>query len=185
MAGLGLVFDLLDKGATVFRSAAAFDADGRHFPTGTALVEGASIDKGELARLAAERDTPVSGLDGYPVARFAIAKPKIGLYAGPAEPVNPDPAGPATPKGYCTAAVALSGGYCEALFTLKKKDRLPASALVALTDADLATLPASGITAVVDPNQTMPEAAALQAFVNQGGRFVAMSVAPAAGWNPC
>ena len=172
MAGLGLVFDLLDKGATVFRSAAAFDAAGTHFPTGTALVDGASISAGDLGRLAAARETPVTGLDSYPVARFAIAKPKIGLYAGPTEPVNPDPSGTA-PKGYCTSAVALSGGYCEALFTLKEKDRIPASELVALTDPELATLPASGITAVIDPNQTMPDAAALQAFVNQGGRFVA------------
>src|SRR5204863_6144065 len=173
MAGLGLVFDALDKGATVYRSASAFDAGGRHLPTGTALVDGKTIKLADLAKLAAARQTPVAGMPGYPVARYAIAKPKIGLYTGgPVEPSNPDPAGNGA-KDYCTSAVALSGTYCEALFVLKEKDRLPASMITALTDADLATLPASDVTAVIDPNQLIPDAAALQAYVNQGGRFVA------------
>lgn len=173
MAALGLVFDLLDKNAKVFRSAKVFTAGGRQYPTGTALVDGSSVTPAGLKRLAAARQTPVTALDRYPVARYAIAKPKIGLYTGgPVEPPNPSPAG-AGVKGYCTTAVALSGGYCEALFTLKEKAKLPASALVALTDEELPTLPVSGITAVLDPNGTMPDAAALQQFVNQGGRFVA------------
>src|SRR4029077_20814094 len=128
------------KDATVFRSGAAFDAGGRHWPTGTALVDGKWVKPADLARLAAARKTPVAGLDGYPVARYAIAKPKIGLYTGgPVEPPNPDPAGNGVQE-YCSTAVALSGGYCEALFVLKKKDKLPASSLVALNDGDLATL---------------------------------------------
>ena len=174
MAGLGLVVDLLDKGAKVSRAGAAFDAGGTHFPTGAALVDGSTIKLDDLARAAAARQTPVIGLPGNPAGtKFPIAKPKIGIYTGaPVEPPNPDPVGHGA-KGYCTSAVALSGTYCEALFTLKEKDKLPASSLVALTDEDIATLPASGITAVLDPNGTMPDSAALQAFVNQGGTFVA------------
>src|SRR3954454_6355345 len=83
MAGLGLVVDLTDKGAKVSRAGAAFDAAGRHFPTGTALVDGASIKLDDLARAAAARQTPVGALGAYPSgARLAIAKPKIGIYTG-------------------------------------------------------------------------------------------------------
>ena len=123
MAGLGLVIDLLAKGATVYRTDAGFDAAGQHFPSGTALVKGSTITIAQAAQLAAARDTPLTGLPDYPAGHYQIATPKIGLYTGgPIEPANPAPISATGQKDYCSVSVALASTYCEALFTLEVKD---------------------------------------------------------------
>ena len=167
--GLALLIELLDAGATGYRGATAFDADGHHFTTGAALISGPSVTAGmNLALKAAARQTPVYALQNYPVARYAIAKPKIGLFAGAAEPANPNPASTGGVVGHCT-----STAYCEALFTLREKLELPDSVLSAVTDAQTLAMTANGYTALINPNQTMSAGSAgLQAFVNGGGRYV-------------
>ena len=52
--------ELLDAGVKVSRGAEAFDAAGKHFETGAALVDGASLDGPDvnLEALAVERQTP-------------------------------------------------------------------------------------------------------------------------------
>ena len=53
-----------------------------------ASLAGSGVD---LQALAVKRSTPVSALTGYPVQRYAMAKPKIGLYTANAyEPNNPE-----------------------------------------------------------------------------------------------
>ena len=105
MAGLGLAIDLLDKGVTVSRGSTAFDAAGRHFATGAALVDGPSVATAgvDLAALAAKRQTPISGLASYPVERYPLTTPKIGLYTGaatvPSNPLNVTVDGNGVPVG--------------------------------------------------------------------------------------
>src|SRR5207247_1468098 len=82
MAGLAIVNQLLGQGASVSRGAAAFDSGGVHFATGAALVDGASVGHATISADAAQRQTPVYGLSGYPVAHYALALPKIGVYTG-------------------------------------------------------------------------------------------------------
>ncbi len=178
--GMGLLIDLLDQGAAVSRSDAAFDSGGVHFPTGTALVDTSTLGSINLAQLSNQRQTPVYGLDAYPTARHAIAKPKIGLFvASTSVPVNP--LGPTV--GHCGA----TGGnttWCEALHVLAKQLKLSygqASELVQpVTTTDLTAaapndLLGRGFTALINPNQNITagaNATALQAFVNGGGRYV-------------
>ncbi|PTL58548.1 M14 family zinc carboxypeptidase [Paraconexibacter algicola] len=173
MAGLGLVVDLLDRGATVYRSGSAFTAAGRSFATGAALVDGATVRTAgiDLAALSAARETPIAGLASYPVARYLIAKPKIGLFTG-GTTVPSNPLQPGTGTGQCT-----STSFCEALFTLTQKDKLPASAIVPITTTQLAAgeLVTGQYTAFINPGSTIAAgtgASALQAFVNGGGRYV-------------
>ena len=79
MRGLALVIDLLNEGVTVYRGRTAFDAAGKHFETGAALVDAASVaaEGVDLAELADERQTPIAGLDGYPVARHAMQSLRV------------------------------------------------------------------------------------------------------------
>ena len=57
------------RASTWRRARDAFSAGGRDFTTGTALVDALARSRGvDLAALAAKRQTPVTGLDGYPVA---------------------------------------------------------------------------------------------------------------------
>src|SRR5262249_55309709 len=79
-AGLAMVSQLLTQGATVARSATSFDADGQHFDTGAALVDGSSIDLSTVAADAAKWETPVAALANYPVSHYAIGVPKIAIY---------------------------------------------------------------------------------------------------------
>ena len=151
---------------------------GKRFYTGAALVDGASlagagVNLAALAALADKRDTPVSGLTGYPVQRRQLSVPKIGVYTNsPFIPTNPNYiSGPnvAGNSGHC----ALSGlpgaqspsSYCEAMHALSVKLGLPASdarprpgVSCPVTSADIAK-PASCVnenfTALINPNGTI------------------------------
>jgi hypothetical protein len=199
MQGLGLAIDLLDKGVNVYRGRTAFDAGGRHFYTGAALVDGASLAAGgaNLAALADARDTPVFGLAGYPVARNQLGVPKIGLYTNspfvPTNPVDVQGANVAGNSGHC-ALTGLPGSqspssFCEAYFVLSQKDRIPASRIVPVTSADLAAgkLASEHFTAFINPGSTIattttsgtppvetlsPTGLALQDFINGGGVYI-------------
>jgi hypothetical protein len=195
MQALALVYELLQEGVDVARARDAFSAGGRDFTTGTALVDGSDIAGAKLADMAAKRQTPLTGLDGYPVHHFAMEKPKIGVYSQaattPNSPLEPNDAlnAPDDPRaGHCNEQAAGVGGapnYCVALFTLINKIGLtgytksdvPAGMLSTVTATELANgdLIAGGYTALLNANQSIPAGAgatALQAFVNQGGVYV-------------
>ena len=182
MQALAMVYELLDAGVEVRRARDAFSAGGRQFTTGTALVNGATLGGVNLAALAAKRQTPVTGLDGYPAANHVMEEPKIGLFtAGTTEPNNPiRPNGAAPYPGHCATqqpGTSAAANYCVALFTLTRKVGLPEAMISPVTAPDLAAgkLVAEDYTALLNPNSTIaagPGATALQAFVNQGGRYV-------------
>jgi hypothetical protein len=171
MAGLAMVNQLLTQGASVSRGAAAFDSGGVHFATGAALVDGGSIGLGAISAAAAKWQTPVYGLSGYPVAHYALAAPKIGVYTGGATaPTNPAFHG--TGDGQCT-----STAYCEVMFDLTVKEGIPTSQIGQITSTDLAAgvLVSQHYTAFINPTSTIAAGAgatALQAFVNGGGIYV-------------
>ncbi|WP_037408847.1 M14 family metallopeptidase [Candidatus Solirubrobacter pratensis] len=182
-AGISLAIDLLAKGVSVSRSAAAFDAAGRHFDSGTALADAGTLGGADLAALAKARETPVYGIDGYPAQRYPLATPKIGLYtAGATVPTNPIDRG--TGSGECPSA---STTFCEAYFVLTQKQKLPPSVIKPVTSADLTAgrLVNEGFTAFIHSGVTGsantvnanaisgPAATAVQDFVNRGGRFIA------------
>ncbi|HEX5609027.1 MAG TPA: hypothetical protein VFX45_02925 [Solirubrobacterales bacterium] len=174
MEALGLLTELLDKGATAFRAAEAFDAAGKHFPTGTALVDATTLAGIDLAALAAARETPVTGLDSFPVARFQVDKPKIAVFTGAAN-VPSSPLFPAGGSGHCT-----STAYCEMLFTLSQRMRIPASMLTPVTSGDIANgvLNNQNFTALVSLNSQLAAtgnpspATGLRNFVNAGGNYI-------------
>lgn len=174
MAGLGLLVDLLDRGATVSRSTEAFTSGGTQFFTGTALVDGASLTGIDLPALAKARQTPVTGLSGYPAPHKAVAKPKIALYTGPSVPQYPLAPGADAATGQCPA----NSTWCEAMFVLSSKIGVPTSAIVPFTTAQLEAgeLVSGNYTAFVNPNGAAiaagAGATALQTFVNGGGRYV-------------
>jgi hypothetical protein len=170
-AALAMVNQLLGQGATVARGATAFDSDGVHFRSGAALVDGASIGLATISADAAQWQTPVYGLAGYPVAHFALALPKIGVYTGgTTAPTNPAFHG--TGDGQCT-----STAYCEVMFDLTQKEGIPTSQIGQITSTDLANgvLVSQHYTAFVNASSTIGAGAgatALQAFVNGGGIYV-------------
>jgi hypothetical protein len=177
MPALALVTELLDQGATVSRAATGFSAGGQTFVSGAALVDAGSVSTSALANLSVKRNTPVTGLEDYPsVARYAMAKPKIGIYAA----TDTVPDNPLTNRGYCganqptSALQSTSRTWCEAVFTLFDKDALPASMFVPVINGDLPNLATSGLTALINPGSTISgaNATALQAFVNNGGRYI-------------
>ena len=200
--GLGLAVDLLDKGVNVYRAGSAFDAGGRHYYTGAALVDGASLTAGgaNLAALADARDTPVYGLPNYPVARYQLAVPKIGVYTNsafiPTNPLYISGDNIAGNSGHC-ALTGLPGSqsptnFCEAFFTLAQKDRLPASRVLPVTSADIAAgkLVSDHFTALINPGSNLattqtsgdppvttlsPTGQALQDFINGGGVYIGTS----------
>jgi hypothetical protein len=172
MQGVVLAIDLVNAGATVYRAKEAFDFDGRHYDTGAGLVDGATINLADLAPKALARDTAVYGLPRFPVARYALAKPKIALWTGSDNPVpNPE-------NGqHCASA----SDYCWARFTLQEKDRIPAAQVVGLTSVQInageLTKPENGFTAFIVPRQysvaaTNTIAPIIQQFVNTGSRFL-------------
>ena len=172
MAGLAMVNQLLGQGASVSRGAAAFDSGGVHFATGAALVDGTSIPLATLNADSQQWGTPVYGLSSYPVSRYALRLPKIGIYTGATTaPTNPTFKGAG--DGQCTSTV-----YCEAMYDLSVKEKIPVSQLGQITSTDLANgvLVSQGYTAFVNPNATaIPAGAgatALQAFVNGGGVYI-------------
>jgi hypothetical protein len=169
--GLAMAMDLLGRGAKVFRAAASFDAAGHHFLSGALLVDGTTVGGIDLSALSSDRQTPLYGLDNYPVSRQLLDVPKVGLYTGG----TTVPANPASVGG--TRGLCPSGGYCESLFVLNQKVRIPASQLFPVTSTDLANgrLVTDHFTALVNPGSTIAAGAgatALQAFVNQGGRYI-------------
>src|SRR4051812_13836909 len=115
-AALGLVTELLADGVKVFRAASPFSGANHAFVSGAALVDGATLTaKGvNLAALAAARETPVYGLPSYPVQRYPLKVPKIGLLYSSSTTA----AYPTSPNGLGSGTGACSGGYCEALFAL-------------------------------------------------------------------
>ncbi|HEX6667797.1 MAG TPA: M14 family zinc carboxypeptidase [Solirubrobacterales bacterium] len=170
MEALGLVTELLEKGAAVFRAGEAFDAAGVHFPTGTALVDATTLGGVDLVALAAARQTPVTGLDTFPVARFPLTKPKIGIFVGNAVPNNPLTK---TGTGHC----AEESTVCEMLFVLPERMGIPRSMLAPVTSGEIAggVLRNQNFTALVSNNVTLTagaQATGLQAFVNAGGNYV-------------
>jgi hypothetical protein len=198
MQALALVWELLERDVSVARGTAPFSASGRDFTTGTALVDAASLAaRGvDLAALAAKRQTPVTGVNGYPVAHQVMERPKVAVLSQasstPNSPLHPNAAlnAPDDPRaGHCAEQAAGVGGaadYCVSLHTLTQKIGLPgyadedqvANAMLSTIDAsELAAgeLVAKNYTVVLNPNQSIPAgdgATALQAFVNGGGTYV-------------
>jgi hypothetical protein len=171
LAGLAMVNTLLGQGATVYRAGAPFDSGGTHFASGAALVDGSTVSLSTITSDAVQAQTPVYGLASYPVARYALALPKIGVYTGgTTAPTNPAFHG--TGDGQCT-----STAYCEVMFDLTAKEGIPTSQIGQITSTDLAAgvLVSQGYTAFINPSSTIAAGAgatALQAFVNAGGRYI-------------
>jgi hypothetical protein len=183
MQGLALVAELLSKGAKVDRAATAFDAAGEHFDTGAALVDKSSLTGIDLAGLAAKRNTPVYGIADYPVAHYAMTTPKIAVMTGDdllASPLNGQ---------YCSTNATV----CEALFVLTTKIGLPKETVIQVRNSELASLKTMGATALINASPTkidpatgravasQPDAAgqaAIQSFVNTGGRYIGYNATP-------
>ena len=185
LGAMGLITDLLDDGATVYRGKTAFTAGGHPFTTGAAMVDGSTITQAQITQLAKDRQTPVYGLSSYPVDRFAIQKPKVAIYTGsttvPENPLNPNLA--STVPGKCN-----STSFCEALFGFTQQLGLSPSQVTPLTSTDIANgaLTSQNYTALISANSalsatiptgsTLSPATALQQFVNNGGNFAAYGV---------
>ena len=170
MAGLAMVNQLLGQDASVARAADAFDSGGLHFVTGAALVDGASVSLDTITADAARWQTPVYGLESYPVAHYALTLPKIGVYTGgTTAPTNPAFHG--TGDGQCG-----STAYCEVMFDLTAREGIPTSQIGQITSTALAggVLVSDHYTAFINPSSTItgPGATALQAFVNGGGTYI-------------
>ena len=178
MAGLAMVDQLLNQGASVARGAEAFDSGGVHFATGAALVSGGSIGLSTIAADAAQWQTPVYGLSSFPVGHYALNVPKIAIYTGGAT-VPSNPAFHGAGDGQCT-----STAYCEAMFALTQKEGIPTSQIGQLTSTDLSNgvLQSGGYTVLIDPNSAISAttpvgsvgtpAHAVQTFINAGGIFI-------------
>ncbi len=170
----GLVMDLLSRGVKVSRAAVKFSAANHAFVTGAALVEAGSLNGTDLAALAAQREIPVYGLPKYPVDRYELTTPKIGLFSGGATvPSSPIQIGGGA-KGAC------SGGFCEALFVLTQKMKIPTSLISPITTTDLTNgrLVNEHFTAFINPASSVTVTAqldAIKAFVNGGGRYIGNS----------
>ena len=127
-----MVNQLLGQGASVARGASAFDSGGVHFTTGAALVAGTSMPLATITADAAKWQTPVYGLAGYPVARYALTLPKIGVYTGATTaPTNPTFHGAG--DGQCT-----NTAYCEVMFDLSVQRGHSRLAVGQITTTDLA-----------------------------------------------
>ena len=157
---LAMVNQLLGQGASVARGASAFDSGGVHFATGAALVAGTSIPLATITADAAKWQTPVYGLAGYPVARYALTLPKIGVYTGATTaPTNPTFHG--TGDGQCT-----NTAYCEVMFDLSVREGIPTSQIGQITTTDLAAgvLVSQGYTAFINPRSTIAAGAGATAL---------------------
>jgi hypothetical protein len=177
--GQAMLIEIMSQGATVSRSEAAFSAGGKSFPTGTALVDNSTTSGIDMAALSDKRQTPIMGLDAYPVARKALIKPKIALYTGAATV-------PTNPLGFGGAAVGHCGttgqtAFCAMLHALAVNLGLPYQGanqvLYPITQTQILAgdLVSGNYTAMINPGQNLTVAqgnAQLQAFVNAGGRYV-------------
>jgi hypothetical protein len=168
---LGLITQLLDGGATVYRGRDAFDAGGTHFPTGTALVDASTVGSMDVGAMARAAQTPVVGLPSYPVPRYAVGAPKIALYTGGGA-APPNPVFNTAPNNHCT-----STAYCEMVFAMARELNVPVSRLVQFTSADLlaGNLVSQNFTAIVNPGSNISVAQGatqLQTFINGGGNYV-------------
>ena len=178
MTGLAMVNQLITQGATVARAATSFDANGQHFDSGAALVDGSTIDLSTVAKDAADWETPVTALANYPVPHYAVSTPKIAIYTG-GTTVPTNPAFHGTGDGYCRTLT-----YCEAMFDLTQKEGIPTSQIGQLTSTDLSNgvLQSGGYTVLIDPGSAISAttplgtagtpAQAVQAFINAGGTFL-------------
>ena len=172
-SGLSLLIHTLSDGdgATAWRAEDAFDAAGRHFPTGAAIVDGSTITPAEMASLSDDWQTPVTGLSTLPaVNRFAMAEPKFALYTAASNQINPL-ASP-TP-GRC------AGSYCTSLFVLTQKLGIPYNDITLVSNTQLASSPTfltdQGFTAFINPTENIAAGAGttdIQNYVNNGGRYV-------------
>jgi hypothetical protein len=180
--GIAMMIELLAKNATVSRSETAFTAGGKSFPTGTALVDTSTTTGIDLAALSDKRQTPITGLDSYPVARKAIAKPKIGLYTGSTS-IPTNPIQPGAGLGHCgiSGLPAGAANYCEMLHVLAVNLGLPYQGVdqvlypVTQTQILANELITGNYTALINSNQNISVAQGatqIQAFVNAGGRYV-------------
>ena len=176
--GIAMMIELLAKNATVSRSETAFTAGGKSFPTGTALVDTSTTTGIDLAALSDKRQVPITGLDAYPVARKAIAKPKIALYTG-ATSVPTNPLQPGAGAGHCGTTGQTA--YCAMLHALAVNLGLPYQGvdqvLYPITQTQILAdeLITGNYTAMINPGQNLTVAQGntfLQAFVNAGGRYV-------------
>jgi len=178
--GMAMVIDLLAEGVKVYRGTQAFSAGGRSFPTGTAMVDRSTLGDVDIAQIADDRDSPVTGLDNYPVPRYDLGGvPKIGIYTGtttvPATPIS-------NPQGQCS-----TGAYCVPMFGLTQKfgfapktNNDPDTPLIVpVTSTDIASsgtwLKDNGFTALYSSAGAIAAgvgATDLQDFVNNGGKFV-------------
>ena len=202
--GLAMAIELLDKGVNVYRGVQPFTAAGKRFYTGAALVDGASLAGSgvNLSELAAKRDTPVSGLPGYPVQRRQLSVPKIGLYTNTTQiPTNPFYiSGPSIRgnSGHCALSSPLPNesptSFCEAMHTLGVKLGLPVQKLdtpgriVPVTSADLAAgkLVDEQFTAFINPGSAIATTTGtppvltdagreLQEFILGGGNYIGIN----------
>lgn len=177
--GLALAVDLMAKGVTVYRGKDAFTSGGRSFPTGTAMVDASTLGSVDIEELAEHRDSPLTGLDSYPVAHYDMGDiPKIGVYTGtatvPGTPIS-------TPQGQCSSTT-----YCYPLFGLTQKlDFAPKTntdtdpkIVFPVTSTDLGSsstwLKDNGFTAFYASSSITNTTALsdLLDFVNNGGNYV-------------
>ena len=178
--GMAMVVDLLAEGATVYRGTEAFEAGGRSFPTGTAMVDASTLGDTDIAELADEWDSPVTGLDNYPVSRYDMGDaPKIGIFTGtatvPATPIS-EPQGQCSTSAYCVPMFGLTQKFGFAPTTNTDEDT---PLIVPVTTTDLATsgtwLKDNGFTAIYTSAGAVTNPTALlniQDFVSTGGNFV-------------
>ena len=108
MQALALVYELLDEGVDVARARDAFTAGGRSFtpaPRSSTRRRSAAWTSPRWQR---KRQTPVTGLDDYPVHHYPMVKPKIGVYSQattvPNSPLEKNAAAPS--PGHCATQVA-------------------------------------------------------------------------------
>ena len=160
-----MLFKLADNGATIYRTATGFTVAGKRYPTGSAVIDGASISESgiNLETYSDTYQTPIAGLAGLPpINRYLIRKPKLAMLTGAASVTLP-------PDGICN----IGGTACQAMFVLREKLGLPVTPITT-TQLAAGELVNGDYTAVVNPATTVAAGAgatALQAFVNNGGSY--------------
>ncbi len=174
-SGVSALLNAVEDGATAWRAEDTFSAAGKTFPTGAAIIDGATMTAAQVAALSDEFQTPAVGMGTLPaVDRYAIGDPKIGLYIGTSFAGSPL----ASPPARCT------GGHCFSLFVMVNKMGIAYEDISLITAADLSSSPTyltdQGFTAFVNPAATIAAGAGatdIQNFVNNGGRYVSWGAA--------
>ena len=150
MQGIGLAIDLLNAGATVYRATQRLHFGGRRFDSGAALVTGSTSRSPTSRRRRGPRDTPVYGLPRFPVARQAIAKPKIAIWTG-GDTISAPTRRTTAPRTATAAATTAGVRFTRS----QEKIKIPAAAARRPdVDADQrgrARDPAQGFTAIDHP----------------------------------